>query len=148
MSIDSSVDGLLNGGGAPSAKFASVGDTVKGSVVSAESRQQTDLDGKAKTWDDGSPQMQIIITLDTDERDPSIIDDDGKRRVFVKGKMLTALKEALKDAGAKLEVGAKLAFQYTGDGTAAKAGYSPPKLYKVAYKAPEPAAVVGVDELL
>ena len=68
--IDSAALDLLEGGG-KSAKFETVGDTTKGQVVSAESRQQTDYtSGEPLTWDDGNPRMQLVITLATDERDP------------------------------------------------------------------------------
>jgi len=75
--IDSAALDLLEGGG-KSAKFETVGDTTKGQVVSAESRQQTDYtSGEPLTWDDGNPRMQLVITLATDERDPDDPTDDG-----------------------------------------------------------------------
>ena len=73
--IDSAALDLLEGGG-KSAKFETVGDTTKGQVVAAESRQQTDYtSGEPLTWDDGNPRMQLVITLATDERDPG---SDGR----------------------------------------------------------------------
>jgi len=145
------LEGFLSGGGAPAAKFAEHGATVKGTVVSAELKQQTDpADGSVKTWQDGSPRMQVVVTLSTDERDPAIDDDDGTRRVFMKGNMLKALKDALRQAGSKtIEPGGQIAIRYTGDGEKTNPAYSAPKLYAAQYKAPEPqASAVSVDELL
>lgn len=144
MSIDSDANDLLQGG-APSAKFPTIGTTIKGTVVSAKKSQQTDIDGKLKFWDDGNPMWQIVITLQTDQRDPSIQNDDGERRLFVKGQMQTALKAALKDAGATgLEVGATLAVQYESDGEA-KPGKSAPKVYRGQYVKPVSTGVTAGD---
>ena len=144
--IDSAALDLLEGGG-KSAKFETVGDTTKGQVVSAESRQQTDYtSGEPLTWDDGNPRMQLVITLATDERDPDDPTDDGHRNIYCKGKMLNAVKQALKAAGQKLEVGGTLAVQYTGDGTPTNPRHNPPKEYVAAYEAPS--RVAGADALL
>lgn len=142
--IDDSVNDFLNGSGAPAAKFLNVGDEVKGSVIHAEVSQQTDLDGNLKTWDDGKPRMQLVITLQTELNDPAIEDDDGKRRVFVnKPRMKTAISEAIRTAGAqRLEQGGKLAVKYTGTGEPTKRGFQPPKLFAALYRAPDPLEVV------
>lgn len=98
------LDQALAGGGAPSAfnKDSPVGTSVTGTIVDAELRQITDyVTQKPKTWDDGRPQMQVVVTVDTAERDPEYADDDGKRRVFIKtwGVWREALNEAIKNAG-------------------------------------------------
>lgn len=142
------VEDFLSSGGAPAAKFPTPGTTIKGTVESAVVSQQTDIDGSLKTWDDGNPRMQIVVTLATDERDDTIENDDGSRRVFVKGQMLTAFKDALRTAGAKApEVGGTLAIQYKEDGEQKRAGFNAPKIYVAQYKGPE-AATVSVDELI
>jgi hypothetical protein len=140
--IDPSAFDLLAPTGVPSFKFASIGDTVKGLVVAAESRQQTDLDGNLKSWDDGKPMMQLVITLATDLRDPHIEDDNGHRRIFVKGEMLKAIKEVVGSESNKvtLEVGTDLAVKYIGDGEPTKKGYNAPKLFKAHAKAAAPVA--------
>jgi hypothetical protein len=144
-----SVEDFLAGGGPPSAKFPAIGTTVKGTVETAVVSQQTDFTtGQPKTWDDGGPMMQLVVTLATDERDAEYDDDDGKRRLFVKGQMRTAVVEAIKQAGAKsIEPGGTLAVQYKGDGEAKRAGHNAPKQYVAQYKAPA-AAAVDVDELI
>ena len=88
------------------AKSDSVRFTTKGQVVAAESRQQTDYtSGEPLTWDDGNPRMQLVITLATDERDPDDPTDDGHRNLYAKGKLLDAIRQALKAAGVKLAEG-------------------------------------------
>lgn len=148
MSIDIGVEEILSGGGAPAAKFPTPGTTIKGTISDAIRSQQTDLDGKPKTWDDGNPRMQLVITVQTDERDSSLDDDDGVRRIFVKGQMLSALKEALKKASVKtIEVGGTIAVQYAKDGDPTKVGFNAPKVYVVQYKIPTTTSL-GVDELI
>lgn len=148
MSISTDVNDFLTRSGAPSVKFPNVGDKVKGTILGAEKSQQTDIHGAPKTYDDGNPMMQVVITLQTDERDPSVDGDTGERRLFAKGQMLTAIREALRNAGASgLEVGATLAVQYEKDGERKAAGFNPPKLYRAQYQAPAPSAV-GVDDLI
>lgn len=150
MSIDSGIEGFLTSGGAPAAKFPSPGTVVKGTIISAELSQQTDMvTGAPSTWPDGKPKMQVIVTLQTEERDSSIDDDSGVRRVFVKGGMQAALREALKAAGSGLAEGGTLAIKYTGDGERTKPGFNPPKLYQASYKAPTlDLSALGTDDLL
>lgn len=142
------VNEFLNQGGVPSAKFDAVGKVVKGTVTAAEVQQQRDFDtGQPKNWDDGKPMMQLVITLQTDERDPEVEDDEGLRRLFAKGNMLNAIREAVRKSGGKLENGGKLAVKYTGDGEAKKRGFSPPKIYTAQYEAPS-AVAPDVADLL
>lgn len=147
------LEGFLGGGGSPSASFKEVGTVVKGTVTAAELSQQTEFGtGTPKTWDDGKPMMQIVVTLQTDERDATIDDDEGERRLFVKGAMLKSLRDAVKGAGVKtVEVGGTLAVKYTGDAAPSKPGLNGAKQYVVQYKVPEPAVDapgLGADELL
>lgn len=123
------------GGGAPSFKFNQDGDTVQGEVVHMEARQQTDMEsGRPLFFDDGTPRMQLVVTLQTTlrgwqgvgtiptdkdasgndvPRDPSR--DDGKRRIYVKSKMQHALMEALRATGSKkLNEGDNLAVRQIG----------------------------------
>lgn len=137
-------DLLAAGAKVPGAKFEKVGDSVAGTIVSAEARQcmkfgTTDPD----FWPQGDPKMQVVVTLQTDERDATIEDDDGQRRLHAKkpGAMLTAIVAAL--AGQRLEVGGRLAVQFTGETPSAKG--NPQKLYAAAYQ--PPAANAAADLL-
>lgn len=123
---------LMGGGGAPGAKFKTLGDTVTGQVLDYEMRQQTDLETNSlKTWDDGRPMMQLVVTLQTTDRDPSFEDDDGKRRVYIKGLLQQAVRDAIKAAGGKkLEVGGTLTVRYIGDEAPKRRGVSGAKIYQ------------------
>jgi hypothetical protein len=73
----------LTGGGA-FLKWETPGTSYAGTIVSAEARQarkyeSTELD----TWDDGTPMMQVVVTLDTDYRDSDREDDDGTRMLSI-----------------------------------------------------------------
>jgi hypothetical protein len=129
---------LMGGGGAPTAKFPQPGVTVGGRITETPKvEQQRDIQsGEAKFWNDGNPMMQLVVTVQTDQRDPSIEDDDGRRRIFIKGQMKNAVADAVRQAGAKgLEVGGTLHVRYTHDGEQKNRGFSPPKQYAAKYTA-------------
>jgi hypothetical protein len=138
----------LLGGTVPSAKFEARGDTITGVISEApELRQQTDFDTQQpKFWDDGKPMMQLVVTLSTDQRDPGNPDDDGTRRVYVKGKLQQAVAGAIRKAGAKgLEVGGTLTVSYVGDDEPKRRGMSGAKLYTADYVSPS-AAFLAANE--
>lgn len=146
MSSYSDPNDFLLSGGVPSAKFPEIGTVVKGTVLSAEVNQQRDFDsGEPKTYDDGNPMMQMVVTLATDERDPDVDGDDGTRKLYVKGAMLAAVRTALRAASARIEPGGTLVVKYVADGTPSKKGLNPPKQYEAAYK---PGTGTAVDALL
>lgn len=142
--IQDANDFLNSGGGAPAAKFPTIGTVVRGTIVDAEVQDQTDFEtGEALVWQDGKPRKQLIITVDTGIVDG---DDDGNRRLFAKGNMLTAIREAVKPHG-ELAVGGKLAVKYSDDGVASKRGFNPPKLFKATYEPPAKTVAVDSDDL-
>lgn len=145
---DHNVDSFLFGG-AKSATFPQIGATITGTISAPpELQQQRDMEsGKPLTWEDGNPRMQMVVTLDTDERDPEDEDDDGTRRLFVKSGMKAAVARAVKAAGAtKLEVGGRLTVKYVADDNARKKrGFNAPKVYEAHYVKPVDAAL-GVEE--
>jgi hypothetical protein len=141
----------------PGAKFETVGDTVKGTVIDTDVRQCTKFGTtEPEWWDDAKsqPKMQLVVTLQTDSRDGGN-DDDGRRRIYgpKPSNMLAAIAEALKQAGAKaglagsarLEPGGTLAVRFTGERPHEKPGFNPIKEYAAAYAPPTNAAA---DELL
>lgn len=145
-----SVDDFLQGGTkVPTAKFTTVGDKVVGTVVSAEVNQQRDFDtNELSTWPDGNPKMQLVVTLQTDDRDPSIPDDDGLRRIYAKkpSSMLQAIGDAVKAQNSTLQrPGGRLAVAFTGEKPHENPRKNPIKQYAAAY---EPPAAAGVDDLL
>lgn len=127
---------VLFGNTVPSFQFERYGDTCQGIITDIVAQKQTDKKtGEPKFWPSGDPMWMAVVTLQTQERDPSIAEDDGKRRVFIRGRSLTdATRDAVKDAGKKkLEKGALMSVTYTSDGPAER-GNNPPKLYSVAYQ--------------
>jgi hypothetical protein len=140
------VNDFLLGGGVPSAKFPEVGTVVKGTVVKAETSQQTDFTtGEPKTYSDGNPMLQVVVTLQTDERDPEVDNDDGLRKVYVKGQMRKAVGDAVRASGSKLEPGGILAVQFVSEEEPEKRGLNPKKVYRAQY---QPAQAAQVDEAL
>jgi hypothetical protein len=130
---------FLMGGGVPSAKFVVPGDYIAGGITTEpEAMQQRDFaTGDPRTWDDGTPRMQIKVVLDTGEIDPMVENDNGYRAIYLKGQMLAAVRSAVRKAGAKgLAVGGHLTVTYTGNGEVIKRGFNPAKLYSAVYEPP------------
>ena len=129
------------GGGAPVLTFDTVGVTHVGVVTAVEQRTDTLPDGTAKTWPDGKPMAVFVFTLDT---------ADGERRLFVRGNMVTAIRQAATAAGLKTVVGSELSIQHHDLGEK-KPGKFPAKLYRAKLgpapaKAPKPTATAAADE--
>lgn len=138
---------LLMGSGSKSASFPVIGTTVTGRIVrEPKAQQQTDAKtNQPKTYDNGDPMMQIVAQLQTADRDPADPDDDGIRAVYIKSKMLLAVREAIKKSGAKgLEVGGELSITYTADGEKTNKAFNPPKLYAATYRPPSAEAANNV----
>lgn len=121
-------DFLLGGGSRKnrSMTFPTIG-TVRTGVITEvpEVRQQNDPDtNQPKTWDNGDPVWQIVVTVATDERSPEIENDDGIRYFYIAGSkrpeslsMHVAVANAVRAAGVEgLEVGGRLTIKYIGDG--------------------------------
>ncbi len=131
-----SADDFLMGGGVPSAKFPAIGSTVSGRITERPTvEQQRDFTtGDLKFWDDGKPQMQLVVTLATNERDPENPEDDGTRRLYVKGQMKNAVASAVRAAGARgLEVGGTLTVTYARDGQKSNPRFNAPKNFDAQY---------------
>lgn len=129
---------FLMGGGVISAKFPTVGTTVGGPITRVgEPQQQRDFDsGQPKFWDNGEPMMQLPVEVATELPQESP-EDDGVRCFYIKGLMLKAVREAIRNAGAKgLEVGGHLAVTYARDGEPKRRGFNPPKEYTAVYTPP------------
>lgn len=130
-------------GGAASVKFPEPGAAVTGTIIEApRAEQQRDYStGEPKTWPDGNPMMMVVLTLATDQHKTNPTDDpadDGARTLYLRSKALTAVREAVRRAGATgIEVGGTLTVTYTGDGTPPKPGFKGPKLFTATYRTPD-----------
>jgi hypothetical protein len=147
-------DTFLTGGGVPSAfgKDDPIGTTVSGVICDPAPtvKQQTDIQsGAGLTWDNGDPKMQLVVTIQTTQRDPNVSDDDGRRAVYVKGSktqgsrsLHDAVATAVRAAGAKgLAIGGTLTVQLVGTEPSKTRGFNDRKLWAASYVAPDPAAV-------
>jgi len=77
------LDGFMNGGGA-FLKWENPGTSYTGIITDVEARQNKKFDSPDMAfWEDGSPQMQCLLTLATDYRDASREDDDGTRLLAI-----------------------------------------------------------------
>lgn len=127
---------LLMGGGVASAKFPTIGTTVTGRITQPPTvEQQRDFTtGDLKFYDDGKPQYQVVVTLSTSDRDPMNPDDDGTRRLYVKGQMSKAVSQAVRAAGApELQVGGTLTVTYSNDGEKKNPRFNAPKNFTAQY---------------
>ncbi len=135
----SDANALLSGPKQPIAKFDKIGDFVAGALVNAEVAPVTDPMGNVQYDKNNNPKQQIIYTLQTDERDPEIEDDDGQRRVFAKWAIQKAISTCLAEAGlakAGLQEGGKLTITFSATQKASQRGYQDIKLYTAAYEPP------------
>jgi len=157
MSVTKETNDFLMQQGGKSFPFEKLNDVVIGEVISAETRQQTDVDtGEKLTWTDGSPRMQLVITLQTQLRTTD--EDDGIRQIFAKGgnhevasgegqAMKPAIAQAVRDGGGTgLKPGDSLAVAFTGEGVKKNRAFNAPKLYSASWK-PAPASSVSGKDL-
>lgn len=103
----SSLDELLAGNSAKAYFGANSqpGDTVTGVIEKIETTQVNDFQTKQPAfWNDGRPKEQIHVIIQTQLRDPSVEDDDGRRSLWVKGWgiQLKAFRDACRQAGVKI----------------------------------------------
>jgi len=143
MSIDANE--LLMSGGIKAAKFDTLGATVVGTIVEPPKAQQMTKYGTDEPdfWPSGDPKMQIVVTIQTDQRDPADAQDDGKRRLYIVPRMMAPVREAVRRAGAPgLEVGGRIAVRWS-SGTGQ--GQGNPKEYTAEYARPaiDPGSLLG-----
>jgi hypothetical protein len=134
------------GGGVKSASFkGSPPITWAGEIAEDPAMQQKrDFDtGDPVTWADGNPRMMLRVIIQTDDRDPQVADDDGKRALYLEGGKAFAVRDAVRAAGAtKLERGGWLSLTYTHDDEARRKNtrFNAPKAFKAEYRPPAPQA--------
>ena len=139
---------FLMGGGVPGAKFEAIGAKITGIVERIEMQQQTAFGtGEPLWWDDEEtrPRMQMVVTMLTQLQETP--DDDGMRKLYIRGQMTKAVADAVKKAGRKgIEEGAELAVQYFADEPPPKRGFNPIKQYRAKYDPPTKQVALPDDE--
>lgn len=134
---------------AVAAKFERIGDKYIGRIVGFSERQQTDLKGKPLTFDDGSPRMQWVISIEDEATgDTKAFYAKGGKFQPAEGtgeSMLAAISTAVRAANANsLDVGGRLGIAFTGRAEA-RPGYDQAKLYTAQYEPPPPASIPASD---
>ena len=112
---------------------SAVGETVSGVITEIHERQTRDFKTlKPNFWEDGQPQMQLAIVVDTQDGS-----DESERTVFIKtwGLQMKNLRAAVKEAGYEklseaITVGQKFTATYAGDEAPVNRGMSPTKVYE------------------
>jgi hypothetical protein len=122
-------------------KGKSIGAFVEGTLLESRSQQQREYKGEGKPpgeplfWKDGNPRMQLVLTIQTDERDPADERDEGARDVYLPsfGDTFKRILRAVQATGGEtLEDGARVRVTWisgagvTGDGRQFGFDYAPP----------------------
>lgn len=109
------------------------GDAVTGVIEKIETTQVNDFQTKQPAyWNDGRPKEQIHVIIQTQLRDPSVDDDDGRRSLWIKGWgiQLKAFREACRQAGVKIpKPGDTITERFVGLGPRGNAP-QPPKVFE------------------
>ncbi len=129
-------DFLTSGSKSPSVKLAEVGDVVTGTVRNISKLEDKELNGEVRRWPNGDPKHVYAFTLDVAGEEQTL---------WVRGQMVTAIREAASAAKVNSLIGCKLTVKHTGLGEVKQKGYNAPKLYKAKVEA---AAAVDVDDLI
>lgn len=133
-STDDAATKFVMGGGATAASFKKAGDSVNGIIADMVEKTQTDFDsGEPLAWPDGKPRNHLVVTLLTEEKDDE--DDDGLRRLYVKGNLQRAIREAVIKSGSRtIADGGVLTVTYTGDDAPTRKGMNGAKLFTASYE--------------
>jgi hypothetical protein len=113
-------------------KDSKVGDSFTGVITELETAQVRDFEtNEPKFWDDGNPQLQVVLTLATDYIDNDVEGDDGTRKLYLVGQKLTAMKAAVKEFGKQIAKGQIITITFTGEKANANKRYNATKLYGI-----------------
>lgn len=131
--------------GVPSSKFDTVGTSHTGIQLDVDVAVVTDTNGVVQLRKDGiTPKEQIVLTWQTDERDPANPADTGIRKLYCSWRLEEAIKKAWRySENGGGEEGGILTVKFVSEekvpGFAGKA-----KLYDVSYTSPK--ATTGFDK--
>lgn len=123
----------------PALAFGEVGTTHEGVIRAVKRKQDVDFDdGTPITWPDGTPKWVFLFELEQTNGEMGTI--------WVRGNAVTAIREAVKEAGAESPVGWNLKLQHHALGE--KVGKrNPAKLYRAKITpAPARATAAAFDE--
>jgi hypothetical protein len=129
-------DFLSSASSKPAVKLAEVGDIITGVVREISKLEDKEINGEIRRWPNGDPKHVYVFNMDINGEEQSL---------WVRGQMVTAIREAAAAAGVKNLVGCKLTVKHTALGEIKQKGYNAPKLYKAKV---EQLANVDVDDLI
>jgi len=137
MSIDITNELLTTG--TPAVKFEQEGDVRKIKIADVTKQQETDFDtGELITWPNGQPKYQFVITGTV---------NGEESRLFVKGYMVDALRDALRKADVKPGdslAGGTLTIKWDSTDEPRRKGMNGARRYVAKYE-PAPAGLVDDD---
>lgn len=140
MAYDTPDEWLKGGKGAPSyfKKGDQFGKKLTGLITSITLQQERDyLSGDPKFYDDGNPIQQLVLEVQTEERDPADPKDKGLRRTFLKNRHKGALMAAVEEGGGSvLQKGARFTQEFTGTTPNADPKMNDSRDYKFTYVSP------------
>ena len=126
-------------------KFQNPGDSVSGVIESVTASQMHVYDSlnqrptnQPDFFQDGSPKLQVIVTIDTGLTDPSVEDDDGRRSIYIKGYGIQrrAWLQAIRNAGlrkaSEIKPGDRFTAKFVGYDPQSKNPNNPAKMYEYA----------------
>ena len=124
-------------------KFQNPGDSVSGVIESVTASQMHVYDSlnqrptnQPDFFQDGSPKLQVIVTIDTGLTDPSVEDDDGRRSIYIKGYGIQrrAWLQAIRNAGlrkaSEIKPGDRFTAKFVGYDPQSKNPNNPAKMYE------------------
>jgi hypothetical protein len=127
---------IASGGGAKGVSFLEVGATVEGVIENIEEKHLEDFQGQLEHWSNGDPKLTPVIIVQTDDQEGP--EDDGRRAIYCRSGLFTALREALREAYPPLGqvedselIGAGLKVQFYKTEKASKRGFNDRKLYQM-----------------
>lgn len=127
------LDPFAKGGGPPAATLSDVGDSVAGTILKVEYRQDTDLaTGETKRFADGNPKPVIVVYLKV---------GDGEVRDFVKGRSVSEFRQkvwAVEGEGEGPKPGAHYKREVVRVDAPKRSGFSGEKIFEVTYSSPSP----------
>lgn len=116
------MDDFLTGGESlPAVKLTNVGDKITGIITQTRKLEDRDLNGELRTWPNGDPKHVFVFDLDT---------SNGKQALWVRGQMVSAIKEAAREAKVTNLIGATIDLQHHALGEIKQKGFNAPKLYR------------------
>jgi len=127
----SDLDPFAKGGGPPAAALTNVGDSVAGTIIKVEYRQDTDLaTGETKRFPDGNPKPVIVVYLKN---------GDEELRDFVKGRSVSEFRQkvwAVEGEGEGPKPGAQYKREVIRVDPPKRSGFSGEKIFEVTYSSP------------